>query len=277
MSQNCPPDAEAIDLMSRIEFEIANNPPNHVPPEEMDLLPSVELDLSRVELIRGSPQEKLDDPDYLESLIIRMGLNREIVKEQPEFVNQFGGGLYIWQYPNQFSKYLGWLRNFKIKSYLEIGCRWGGTFVLTCEFLKKKCDLEKSVALDVIDSPVKKYCMGEKNSKFIRMDSQSEEFKSYMNQEFFDMVLIDGHHGYFEVASDYLSCRNRANILVFHDIASDVCPGVVAMWKILKETKSDEYEFYEAKDQYEEVFNRTGMRYLGIGMAVKKDFVQVAT
>ena len=43
---------------------------------------------------------------YLEKLIIKLGFNTEILREQPQIVKDNGGGLLIWQYPNQFSKYL---------------------------------------------------------------------------------------------------------------------------------------------------------------------------
>jgi cephalosporin hydroxylase len=232
------------------------------------------LDLSRIDLVQKSTNEQLDDPKYLERLTMDLGLNDEHLNEQPEFVKQFGGGLHIWQYPNQFAKYLCLLGQFKIHSYLEIGCRWGGTFVYTCEFLKKKCGLNKSVAVDLIESPVQKYCSMQKDSSLIVADSQSKEFKNYISEEFFDLILIDGDHDYEPVLSDYHSCRGRSNILVFHDITNDGCPGVAEVWRQFRESSSDEYEFHEMTEQYEEVTERTGMRYLGIGVAIRKSFAK---
>ena len=37
-------------------------------------------------------------------------MNREVLIEQPEITKKNGGGLLIWQYPNQFSKYLSLLQ-----------------------------------------------------------------------------------------------------------------------------------------------------------------------
>lgn len=230
------------------------------------------LDLSRIKLVQDSTLEQLQDPEYLERLTVELGLNNEFLNEQPSFVTQFAGGLHIWQYPNQFAKYLCLLGKFQISSYLEIGCRWGGTFVFTCEFLKKKCGLEKSVAVDLIESPVQEYCKTQKNSKLMIMNSQSEEFKNYISKEFFDLILIDGDHDYEPVLSDYNACLGRANILVFHDISSDACPAVEQVWSQFKELHCNEYEFYEITDQYEEVKLRTEMKYLGIGVAIKKSF-----
>ena len=93
------------------------------------------MDLTRIKFIQESNLEDLQNPDYLENLIIKLGFNTEILREQPKIVQNNGGGLLIWQYPNQFSKYLCLLREQNINSYIEIGCRWGGTFVLTNEYL----------------------------------------------------------------------------------------------------------------------------------------------
>lgn len=232
------------------------------------------LELSRATLVRESTKEQLADQTYLEKLTMLLGLNNENLHEQPGFVEKFSGGLMMWQYPNQFSKYLSALKGFKISSYLEIGCRWGGTFVFTCEFLKKMCSMERAVAVDIIDSPVSKYCESETGKKFMRIDSLSEEFKRYIRGEFFDIIFIDGNYEYHAVKSDWEACRDRANILVFHDIVSDACPGVKSMWQEIKQSNSTGFEFYEMTDQYQEVLNRTGRRYLGIGVAIRRSFLE---
>ena len=80
-----------------------------------------QLDLKRVELIRDSSIEDLKKIEYLEKLIPKLGLNKEVLIEQPEIVKENGGGLLIWQYPNQFSKNLSLLQKQEISSYIEIG------------------------------------------------------------------------------------------------------------------------------------------------------------
>jgi cephalosporin hydroxylase len=222
------------------------------------------MDLTRIDHITQSSIEELNDNVYVEKLIVQLGFNTEILREQPQIVKENGGGLLIWQYPNQFSKYLCLLNKMEIKSYIEIGCRWGGTFVLTCEYLKKFNTITKSVAVDIIDSPVQKY-----TSEFIKINSQSTEFKQYMEKNTFDLIFIDGDHSYEGVKNDYLISKNSGRIFVFHDIVNDVCPGVVAFWNELKETE-DIYTFYEFTEQYEDVWNSTQQKFLGIGVAVKK-------
>jgi cephalosporin hydroxylase len=230
------------------------------------------MDLSRIKLIKESNLEDLKNNDYLENLIIKLGFNTEILREQPKIVTDNGGGLLIWQYPNQFSKYLSLLSEQKIKSYIEIGCRWGGTFVLTNEYLKKVLfnSMKKSVAIDVIDSPVLNYCISNNETQFIKIDSHSQEFKNYMNNNYFDLIFIDGDHTYNGVKSDYEITKNSGKIFVFHDIINDMCPGVVLLWNELKNNENDKYNFFEFTEQYEDVWNSTQQKFLGIGVAIKK-------
>ena len=227
------------------------------------------MELSRINLITKSSLEELQDEKYLEDLILQLGLNTEIFNEQPQIVKENGGGLLIWQYPNQFSKYLCLLNKLSISSYIEIGCRWGGTFVLTTEYLKRFNVINKSVAVDIIKSPVKDYCI-QNSFLFLKVNSQSKEFKTYMKKNNFDLIFIDGDHSYEGVKKDYETCKDSGKIFVFHDIISDVCPGVVQFWNELKTVESDTYVFFEFTDQYEDVLINTNQKLLGIGVAIKK-------
>jgi cephalosporin hydroxylase len=228
------------------------------------------MDLERIKFIKESNLEDLQNNNYLENLIIKLGLNTEILREQPQIVKDNGGGLLIWQYPKQFSKYLCLLKEQNINSYIEIGCRWGGTFVLTNEYLKMFNNVNKSVAVDIIDSPVLNYCISNNETQFININSQSQEFINYMNNNYFDLIFIDGDHSYNGVKNDYEISKNSGKIFVFHDIISDVCPGVVQFWNELKNNENDTYNFFEFTEQYEDVWNNTNQKFLGIGVAIKK-------
>ena len=228
------------------------------------------MDLSRINLIKDSSLEDLTNNTYLENLIVKLGFNTEILREQPEIVKQNGGGLLIWQYPNQFSKYLCLLRKQNITSYIEIGCRWGGTFILTTEYLKMFNTVNKSVAVDIIDSPVLEYCLKNKETQFLKINSQEHKFKEYINNNEFDLIFIDGDHSYHGVKNDYDISKNSGRIFVFHDIVSDVCPGVVQFWNELKNNESDKYNFFEFTEQYDDVWNDTRQKFLGIGVAIRK-------
>ena len=228
------------------------------------------MDLTRIKFINESNLEDLGNNNYLEKLIMKLGFNTEILDEQPQIVKDNGGGLLIWQYPNQFSKYLCLLKEQNINSYIEIGCRWGGTFVLTNEYLKMFNNINKSVAVDIIDSPVLNYCMSNNETYFIKINSQSQEFMNYMNNNYFDLIFIDGDHSYNGVKNDYEISKNSGKIFVFHDITNDVVPGVVQFWNELKNNESDTYNFFEFIEQYEDVWNNTHQNFLGIGVAIKK-------
>jgi cephalosporin hydroxylase len=228
------------------------------------------MDLTRIKFIKESKLEDLQNSNYLEDLIIKLGFNTEILREQPKIVKDNGGGLLIWQYPNQFSKYLCLLREQNIKSYIEIGCRWGGTFVLTNEYLKMFNSINKSVAIDIIDSPVVNYCISNNETQFIKINSQSKEFINYINNNYFDLIFIDGDHSYTGVKNDYEISKNSGKIFVFHDIINGVCPGVVQFWNELKNNEKNAYNFFEFTEQYEDVWNDTRQKFLGIGVAIKK-------
>lgn len=229
------------------------------------------IDLSRLDLIRTADMRDLADPARVEKLIPRLGLNDEKLGVfPPELSSFFGTGLYIWQYPNQFSDYIVQLSKLGIRSYMEIGVRHGGTFVTTIEYLKRFGRMDKAVAVDINDCPsVSEYCSSNSFASFLKMNTRSEAFKGYMRQNHFDLVLIDGDHAYEGCKNDFDAVKDSADMLAFHDIEESACPGVARVWNDLRKSGSSEYDFYEFRDQYSSVKGR----WLGIGLAVKKNRV----
>lgn len=230
------------------------------------------------EMFSSIPVKKIKDKEFLETnLILKLGLNNENLNEQPKELSEyFGGGLglRIWQYPNQFSKYLVELSKHakKINSYLEIGCRHGGTFILTTEFLKRlNPSFVNSTAIDIIPVPdlLSSYLSNSPYANFIQIDSSSSYFETFIQSNFFDLVFIDGNHDYDFVKKDAESTREFCNIQVFHDTVNDACPGVGAYWNELKETHGELYDFFDFIDQYDSVNGS----FLGIGLAIRKQFV----
>jgi len=184
--------------------------------------------------------------------------------------------LFHWQYPNQFSKYLTQLSKLKISSYLEIGVRHGGTFVITVEYLKKFYPLKNAIGIDTGYCPsLVKYKKKDPKINFIQIDSQSSQFKEFIrNSDEFDLVLIDGDHEETACINDFKTIKDKTNIVAFHDIVSDVCPGVGRVWNQVKTEYLDEYHFFEYTDQYESVNEKTGKTFLGIGLAVKQKYLR---
>lgn len=230
--------------------------------------------LAAIEFFNSFEKEKLKDQNFLEhTLIPNLGLNNEILNEQPKELHKyFGGGfgLKIWQYPNQFSKYLCFLNKYKekINSYLEIGCRNGGTFFLHCQYLTP---LSKAVALDLvpISDTLSDFNAIYKGASYIQASSHSKKFIDFIKNNFFDLIFIDGDHSYDGVKKDAENTRDKCNIQVFHDIVNDACLGVSRYWQEVKKSHSDVYDFFEFTDQYDSVNGN----YLGIGVAVRKKWV----
>lgn len=234
------------------------------------------IDLKKIKLIREKNLDYLSNPKKIEfDLLPKLGFNNEILHEFPQELYPFcGKGLFHWQYPNQFSKYLVHLSNYNIKSYLEIGVRRGGTFIITFEYLNKFYPIKKAMGVDIIDChSLVEYKKINSKIDFIKIDTGSAEFSKFIDKQGeLDLVFIDGDHSEKGCRNDFELFKDKANIIVFHDIASDVCLGVKKVWSAFKEEFSNKYNFYEYIDQYNEVKNRTKNSYLGIGIAINRRF-----
>ena len=234
-------------------------------------------DLSKISLIREKDRVYLSNPVLLESeLLLELGLNNELLNEFPEELYSYcGKGLLHWQYPKQFSKYLAFISQFNIKRYLEIGVRHGGTFVITVEYLQKFHPITYALGIDLGTCPtILEYKKINPKVDFKKINSQTPEFNTLIhNSEEFDLVLIDGAHEEDMCKHDFETVRDRSNIAVFHDITSDICPGVGKVWNHVRTKYHKEYDFFEFTEQYDSVKKRTGNVFLGIGVAVKKEFM----
>ncbi len=89
--------------------------------------------------LRAAPIDLLLNEDWLErEFLLRLGLNDEMLEEFPAALYPWcGRGVKSWQYPRQFSRYLRFLADKQIQSYVEIGSRHGGTFIITAEYLDR--------------------------------------------------------------------------------------------------------------------------------------------
>lgn len=218
-----------------------------------------------VELLRNFNSTEQKD---IENLILELGLNNESIFEQPRELSQhFGKGLRIWQYPNQLAKFAQVLMNIKVDSYMEIGCRYGGTFIFVTELLAKNNPNLKSYACDIMpEYETLKHYRNHFNFTYLHMNSFSQDFKNMCNTIKPEFAFIDGDHGYAGVKNDYQIFENleETKYLVFHDITNDTCPDVARVWKEVKDT--NRFDMLEFTDQYDSVRGT----FLGIGLAIRK-------
>ena len=212
--------------------------------------------------------------DSLEEHICSFGLNNEILQEQPKSLSEYyGKGLLLWQYPNQLAPFIKWLCNVKVNSYLEIGCRWGGTFVVVSEILKRNNPHMKLIACDLIpESNVLIEYRKHAEFEYTTYPSGSSEFSFYVGKDI-EMVFIDGDHSYDGCLRDWSLFKNnpKTKHIVFHDIDSSECVSVGRIWKQIKEEHSNEFVFNEFVKQYPKTDVPLGRNFLGIGSASRKE------
>lgn len=218
--------------------------------------------------IRGASREQLLDPEYLENyLLLRLGLNNESMFAMPKALAPWcGHGVMSWQWPNQFGKYLCHIAQKNISSYMEIGVRRGGTFIITVEYLSRFNSLRRAVALDLHEQPIMRAYAGYRPEiEYILCDSKGEEAKKIITSQKWDLVLVDGDHSRAGFSADYTNVKNNARTIACHDLANDLFPHLKNFWSQAKEILPGDRVF-EALEQYREVSEREGKSYLGIGV-----------
>ena len=242
--------------------------------EKYDYYASISSSVERaMETIRNLPFAKCYDAGYIEKeLVLELGLNDESLHEQPgELAPYFGKGLHLWQYPSQLASYLVWLTHNgrEVRNYTEIGCRWGGTFILINEWLKKiGAPLEFSLAIDPIKPTpfIEKYReLSSTPVHYIEDYSTSPKVAEYLRNFKPDMVFIDGDHSLQGVMNDHLLVRKTANIIVDHDVSSQACIATTVFWNYLKQAETD-FNAWDFVQQYESVEGS----FLGIGALKRK-------
>jgi hypothetical protein len=229
------------------------------------------LDLDRVALIRGIAPEELLRLGVLEALMLELGLNDEGLGEFPAPLHPHcGAGLRVWQYPIQFAPYLRRVAGLGVRSYLEIGIRHGGSYVLTVEALNRIRALDWAVGVDIIPCPsMDDYTALNPRSQFAGLNSQSPAFAALRDRLApIDLVFIDSHHEEAQCRREVAALRPVANMIALHDVSNAGCPGVRTVWEELKAT--GEYDCAEFTEQYEDITRERMGPFMGIGLAVRK-------
>jgi len=210
--------------------------------------------------------------ESIEIALPTFGMNNEQLFEMPkEFEPYMGWGIKFWQYPNQLSKLITYIRDKEINSYLEIGVRWGGTFIIMNEVIRNCSNpyigawandwIEPSEILDVYQNKFT-------DNFFVYLQYESShvnlfyDFGHTISRPLpqIDCVFIDGCHNYWCIKEDYQRALNLgAKYIIFHDIVSQSTPPSKFAWNDIKKKHRKIYEF---TDQYDSVKGT----YLGIGV-----------
>jgi hypothetical protein len=223
------------------------------------------IDLSRVELIRKANVEFLAQPDNLIDLLPSLGLNDEGIDEFPKALHDdCGHGLRIWQYPIQFAPYIAFLATLKVRSYLELGIRHGGSYIATVELLERFHALEFAIGVDIIPCPaMTTYQSINPRSRFVCINSQSPEFLTLIeNLPSLDLVFIDSHHEENQCRREFAMLSQVAQMVALHDIFNIGCVGIATVWQEIKALP--DWTCFEFTDQYSGLDS-----FMGIGLAVK--------
>jgi hypothetical protein len=239
---------------------------------------SRETTQSVISRVKNLSDSQIVDEEFLaQRFIPELGLNDEILSEQPpEFSAHFGTGIYLWQYPNQLAALLVHLARTQPAStrYMEIGSRWGGTFLLMSLWLSRVSSrrFEQATALDVIEAPPLIQSLTDLEAElgfkvvYLRMDSHDERVESYVANSRPDTVLIDGEHSVQAALHDHMLFEAVSDRIIHHDIASDALPHLAFFYESIATLGADRWSSKVFDHQYESV---TGS-FLGIGLLERK-------
>lgn len=230
------------------------------------------IDFRPVERLRQASFMDLANPRFLEELLPSLGLVASPSLAPPSLHKYLGTGLWHWQHPKQFAPYLAQLARVPIRSYLEIGVKYGGTFVITVEYLSRFRELRKAIGIDANFCPsLVRYERINPRARFVQLNTRDPRFAELVATDGgFDLVLIDGDHEEDGCRKDFEIVYPWANVVVFHDIVNEFTPGPGRVWREVKKTKADEYVFFEFVEQYPEIVQTLGKTILGLGMAIRK-------
>ncbi|MGV1941484.1 class I SAM-dependent methyltransferase [Agrobacterium sp. 22-211-1] len=221
--------------------------------------------IKSIDRIRALTELQCRDVEFLEhTLIPELGLAQEDWSFPPEIAHLSGKGLHLLQLPCQLAPLLAWLADNArgIECYLEIGVRWGGMFILISEWLRRfSPELRKVIALDPAEmSPLIReyadYISTIDGDRRLEVRYEKEYSTSVVAKDLVlnlrpDFVFIDGDHRYEGVSHDYELVRDRAKMLMFHDICASSWPGVGRLWREVLTQNSKTHSAVEFTKQYQ--------------------------
>jgi len=185
-------------------------------------------------------------------------LRHEAGSSNPDYFHaKKTGGLKLQQVPEEYSSLLLLLKESNVKTYLELGIGNGGSFVTACYFMQES--LETAVAVDNLayrnlgigqnEKEIVDYINSIDISAELRFSNNKTDDYFKMCQDNFDCIFIDADHSYEGAKRDYenaLKHINKGGLIIFHDINSAACPGIMKLWQEVKQGKTN-WEFIASK------------------------------
>lgn len=161
------------------------------------------------------------------------------------------GNLELQQVPEEYIDYLWFLKEGKFKSYLNIGVGNGGSF-LTETYIQENLNISVAVDNSSYSNNNQKLSIHNKinwmnnnlKTKVEFHDSDSSTWLINNKDRKFDVIFIDGDHSYEGVKRDYINSLpllNEGGYIILHDISSKACPGVVSIWREIKNDNCIEF------------------------------------
>ena len=183
--------------------------------------------------------------DTLDQLCAQLGFNH------PTYFGDFDiGGLELQQIPKE----IGALAEFLVRTapraklrYLEVGVGSCGTLVFLHEVFKRNGLTLQLFGADnflyqdagVLQNQKARIDWARNNlgATFYIGSTASEGFSEFLRDKIFDIVFIDSEHSYEACIREFLLCQARLapdGVMVFHDIASEQCPQIIAAYEKIK-------------------------------------------
>ena len=208
-----------------------------------------------------------DDLIKMDTDTLKDWVNNEAGSQIPSYFHcNTDGNLQLQQIPDEYSKFLTYIKEYPIKSYLELGVGNGGSFLINSIFLQRSASTMHCVdSIAYKDTHVKQTpekiqlkvnilqeMFPEKDVKFI--NSTTNDFFAN-NKLTYDCIFIDADHTYEGVKTDYknaLKIINPSGIIIFHDVGN-MGPGVGVgrLWEEIKHNyKYEEYKYKPEGDNY---------------------------
>jgi len=166
------------------------------------------------------------------------------------------GGLKLQQVPEEYAELLLLLKERGVKSYLELGIGNGGSFSVACFMMQEA--LELGVAVDNLaygnligqnEKEVLEFIDAIEVDAALQFANCSTDTYFVNRKDMYDCIFIDADHSYVGAKRDYensLKHINKGGLIIFHDINSAACPGIMKLWSEVKQGKTN-WEFIASK------------------------------